>query len=475
VSENALVMRQSLVFIVTFLCAGFVHVTQAQFKSNFKFSTEVLYGISAEANDFFPERDPQLSFVLGVCKALSLPGKTASETPIVGLLGMYTDLGNKQLLGHSYALIPYVSFPVFGKHWSGSSLQFGLGAAYFDTRFDPETNFFNQAVTTDITWAFRGSLHQKLWQNRFGLLDIGLVYNHQSNGHTKLPNQGLNSFLISLRQSWDSKLEGYTSVESEHWPVSERAMPYSAAKGLDQLASQGSNGIQIKNDLPQTTEYLEARFGYGQNVLALAFNDLRPVRTASITWGKTHKGYLRWGVGAFYRFYQHYHDYIKGNESLVRPGQEFEEFRVNPWRYASNFGVHLNGEVLLGHFGVSTQLGFNFYKPAYAIDWRINEGWDYPPRELPPNWVLGEYNTKYQLKKYISSRLGIRYYLWDTRSGSRSATSLSGDSENARQNGTTQGKNHLINPFIGAHLNANLGQADFTELSFGVIVNLETH
>ena len=436
-------IRQILVFITTVLCTGFVTVTQAQLKSDFKFSTEVLYGISAEANDFFPERDPQFSFVLSVGKALSLAGKTASENPVVGLLGMYTDLGNKQLLGHSYALIPYVSFPVFGKHWSGRSLQFGLGAAYFDTRFDPESNFFNQAVTTDITWAFRGSLHQKLWQNRYGLLDMGLVYNHQSNGHTKLPNQGLNSFLISLRQSWDSKLKGYAADESGRWP--------------------------------DTEEYLEARFGYGQNVLALAFNDLRPVRTASITWGKTHKGYLRWGVGAFYRFYQHYHDYIKGNESLVRPGQEFEEFRDNPWRYASNFGVHLNGEVLLGHFGVSTQLGVNFYKPAYAIDWRINEGWDYPPRELPPNWVLGEYNTKYQLKKYISSRLGIRYYLWDTRSRTGLSTHLTGNDKNGQMNGTTRGKKHLINPFIGAHINANLGQADFTELSIGVVFYLGPH
>ncbi len=453
-------MRLSLVFIFMILCIGNVIVTQAQVKQNFKLSTEVLYGISAEANDFFPERDPQYSLVLGIGKTIELPGKLTAQNPIIGLLGMYTDLGNAELLGHSYALIPYISFPIFGKHIKGSRLEFGLGGAYFDTRFDPETNFFNQAVTTDITWAFRGSVHQKLWQNAYGLMDLGLVYNHQSNGHTKLPNQGLNSFLISLRQNWDINitdrlLHDDNADESRAWPQSERATPYSV-NSAGPLTQKDVQEDLNESDQYKTQEYLEARFGYGQNVLALAFNDLRPVRTVSITWGKTHKGYLRWGVGAFYRFYQHYHDYIVGNESLVRPGQEFEAFRDNPWRYASNYGVHLNGEVLLGHFGVSTQLGFNFYKPAYAIDWRINEGWDYPPRELPPNWVLGEYNTKYQLKKYISSRLGIRYYLWDTRSDS------------AKQ------KYHTVNPFVGAHLNANLGQADFTELSFGVIVRLNS-
>ncbi|MDB2389589.1 acyloxyacyl hydrolase, partial [Flavobacteriaceae bacterium] len=320
-----------------------------------------------------------LSIVLGIGKTIELPGKLPAQNPIIGLLGMYTDLGNSELLGHSYALIPYVSFPIFGKHIQGSRLEFGLGGAYFDTRFDPETNFFNQAVTTDITWAFRGSVHQKLWQNAYGLMDLGLVYNHQSNGHTKLPNQGLNSFLISLRQNWDININDRLlyddkADESRAWPQSERATSYSAVNSIDQLSQKNIKEDLNESDQYKTQEYLEARFGYGQNVLTLAFNDLRPVRTVSITWGKTHKGYLRWGVGAFYRFYQHYHDYIVGNESLVRPGQEFEAFRDNPWRYASNFGVHLNGEVLLGHFGVSTQLGFNFYKPAYAIDWRINEG-----------------------------------------------------------------------------------------------------
>lgn len=435
--------------IIVVLCLSAWTLMQAQVNEKPSWHTEFLYGISAEANDFFPERDPQFSLIIGMSQRIELAGKTQAQSPKIGLLGMYTDLGNKELLGHSYALIPYVSFPVFGKRWSGSQMQLGLGGAYFDTRFDPETNFFNQAVTTDLTWAFRASIHQRLFTHRYGTLDAGLVYNHQSNGHTKLPNQGLNSFLLSLRQTW-------------HGPPTQRlAQAATSADDYKLKYKRSSKRTGSMDQIPSgSQEYLEMRFGYGLNVLALAFNDLRPVRTFTITWGKTHKGHLRWGLGAFYRFYQHYHDYIQGNESLVRPGQEFESFRVNPWRYGSNFGLHLNGEVLLGHFGVSTQLGLNLYKPAYGIDWRINEGWDYPPRELPPNWVLGEYNTKYQLKKHLSTRLGLRYYLWDTRFVNRGQTGRS--LETIR-----------VNPFIGGHINANLGQADFSELSFGMIIHLE--
>mgnify|MGYP001248078883 CR=1 FL=1 len=294
-----------------------------------------------------------------------------------------------------------------------------------------------------------------IWSNTRGILDAGLVYNHQSNGHTKLPNQGLNSFLISLRQTWNNLSDG-------NYSKSDR---YINSRPVDKI-SRGNQSELLDSDVvgdeeivTQLSQYLEARFGYGLNVLALAFNDLRPVRTFSITWGQTHNGHFRWGIGAFYRFYQHYHDYIKGNESLVRPGQEFDEFRVNPLRYSSNFGVHFNGEVLIGHFGLSTQLGLNFYKPGYGIDWRINEGWDYAPRELPPNWVLGKYNTKYQLKKHLSTRLGLRYYLWSNQ-------------ENTLRLGAISSDSIYINPFLGAHINANLGQADFSEVSFGVIFHL---
>ena len=79
------------------------------------------------------------------------------------------------------------------------------------------------------------------------------------------------------------------------------------------------------------------------------------------------------------------------------------------------------------------------------MDWRINEGWDYPPREIPDNWVFGEYSTKYHLKQLISARMGLKYYLF----------------------GTDGVPKH--NLFVGAHINANLGQADFTELSLGYV------
>ena len=382
---------------------------------------ELLYGQSAEANDFFPERSAQYSFIAALGYKPSPDqnywARTLKGTE-TGILAMYTELGNPEALGQSYTLMPYLRFPAFGQLTHNLSAQFGLGATYFNTIYDPETNFYNQAVTTPVTWAFRGSLHHQITQLKNWQISLGAVYNHQSNGHTKLPNQGLNSFLFSLSGDHSSS-DGHRSIEK-------------MAPALDSIDFESQ-------------AYVSGRFGYGLSIFALAFNDVRPVRTFELTYGQIHQNTFKWGLGIQYRFYQHYYDYIQGNESLVQDGAEFADFRTSARRYAANIGVHIDGELLLDHFGISAQLGLNLWKPAYNIDWRINEGWDYPPRELPPNWELGTYNTKFSLKKHLSTRLGLRYYLL----------------------GQKRRPKHDF--YMGVHLNANFGQADFSELSIGYI------
>jgi hypothetical protein len=98
--------------------------------------------------------------------------------------------------------------------------------------------------------------------------------------------------------------------------------------------------------------------------------------------------------------------------------------------------------------GIDLQLGYNLHKPAYKMEWRINEGWDDTPREISRSWVLGELDGTYKKKYRISSRLGLKYYLI----------------------GMEKAPKH--NFYVAASLNANLGQADFSELSLGYVQSL---
>ncbi|MEZ4794015.1 MAG: acyloxyacyl hydrolase [Flavobacteriaceae bacterium] len=387
--------------------------------SDFVVTPEFMLGISAEANDFFPERDLQKQFVIGFARKHDHNPQEWTywlNAPKTGINFGYTDLGNFEKLGAAISVMPFIEFDALGKRRKRMSIMAGMGVSYFNVKYDPVDNFFNQGVTTDLTWSFRASFFYKLLKTQIVDYRLGLVYFHHSNGHTRLPNQGLNSFLVSL--SADIKNPYNLSLETKEGKEAPAKSRY---------------------------DYFSFRLGSGRNVFALAFNDKQGVYTAAAEYGRVYNKTYKLGIGFYYRFYEHYYNYINDNESIVQDGKEFESYRAHPWWNASNLNVYANWEFLLNHVGIDFQIGLNLFKPGYKMDWRINEGWDYPPREIPDNWVFGEYSTKYHLKQLISARMGLKYYLF----------------------GTDGVPKH--NLFVGAHINANLGQADFTELSLGYV------
>jgi len=410
--------KQLPIFFLFFSFLSFAQ-TESDWKKNaFNFTPEILFGQTMESNDGFPNTKLQKQAILNFGRNhTNNPQQWAQQlkAPKTGLSIGVTDFGNLDSLGIAITALPFIEFNAFGSdRWN---IVTGMGASYFTKKFHPEKNPQNQAVTTDVTWAFRLFLFRRLLSTKNIDWRVGLGYSHHSNGHTRLLNQGYNSFLASLSVAIKNPLKHPETTASEPLP-------------------------QYKKTV---YGYYAIRGGLGQNVFALAFNDKKNVYTIAGEYGRVYNNTFKIGIGFYYRFYQHYYDYINGNESLVQNGKEFDYFKSDPWFYATNLGVSLHGEIFLNHVGIDLQLGYNFHKPAYKIEWQINEGWDKPPREIPAGWMLGELDSKFKKKYRISSRLGIKYYLIGM--------------EKAPKN----------NLYIGANLNANLGQADFTELSLGYV------
>lgn len=326
-----------------------------------------------------------------------------------------TDFGNVDSLGIAIMAMPFIEFNAFGSNrWK---VLTGLGVSYFTEKYNEDSNINNRAVSTDIAWAFRFYLFYQFLSTENIDWRVGLGYSHHSNGHMRLMNNGYNSFLVSLSTDIKNLLKAPKNVSTE-------------------------NNSKYKKTIHN---YFSFRGGIGQNVFALAFNGRKNVYTLAGEYGRVYNHTFKVGIGFYYRFYQHYYDYIEGNESLVQPGREFDYFDSNSWYYASNLGLSLHGEIFLNHVGIDLQLGYNLHKPAYKVEWRINEGWDQTPREISKDWVLGEITSKYKKKHRISARLGLKYYLFGMEKSP---------------------KNNL---YVGAHLNSNLGQADFTEFSLGYV------
>jgi hypothetical protein len=382
----------------------------------YSFKGELSIGQSLPSNKEFPDRTLQSQIWWHVSNEKNNPDiqwhqrLAYTETGIS--LG-YTDFGNPKILGSSFSILPFIKFRSFENNRFHTYL--GLGASYFTTQYNTLENPLNRAISTDITWTFRSQLDYEWYQSVNWNYSTGISVVHHSNGHLRLPNNGFNSFLLSISATYKTKKE--------------------AVEDTPTALNMSRN------------TYLSFYKGLGVNVFSEAghFNRTKEVYTIGLEYGKVYQGIWKLGVGAFYRFYEHYYDYINNEEFLVRDNERFSYMKGNAFSNATNLGMYVKAELLLNYIGIELAIGANIYKPAYKIDYYINEGWDFPPREFPEGWQFANLDSRYKLRHLINSRIGINYY--------------------------PLGNNHFKehNFYIGAHINANYGQADFSELRIGYL------
>jgi hypothetical protein len=391
----------------------------AQSEDPYFFRPEIMLGKTMEANTDFPETKLQTTFFLNYGTYHNSNKETWAEMlghPKTGLSIGYTNFGNSEFIGNAFSLMPFMEFGLFQKKTKKLNLLVGIGMSYIDKQYHITKNPFNKGISTKLNWAFKSFLYYKVMEKEQMNLRLGLGYLHHSNGHIKLPNQGLNSFLLSVSSQFDFNKE-------ETAPV------------------------QNKVETTRTSEnYYSIRTGIGQNVLSQAFNDKKEVYSAAISYGKIINKTFKFGGGVYYRFYEKYYDHIKNKGDQVE--EQVPEYINNPYKYATNYGVFGTAELLINHIGIEFDLGYNIYKPFYKIDWQLSQGYTYTVMEdgePQTAYVLEELSDYYKLKKAVSSRLGLKYYIMNTNNS----------------------PNH--NVFLGAHINANLGQADFSEFSIGYV------
>jgi hypothetical protein len=383
---------------------------------------EILYGLTAEPNDSFPPVRNQTGFLLSFGTYHGLIDEESAfrlNYPRTGFTFGVSDYGNWDQVGQSFSALTFIEFDFFRKRRKDLKMNVSLGASYFNKRLTRKGKEVNKGVSTGVNWSFKVFMHYELFKHKKTAVRLGVGYFHHSNGHTRLENQGFNSFLVSLStQIHERDIQNYKPPDS------------------------------ILNRKRERTGqmYMQLRSGIGQNVLSKEFNNRKEVYSVALSIGQITNKTYKFGGGVFYRFYEHYYDYIVNEEALIT--ELYPYFTDAPFSYASSFGVFGEVELLLNHVALEFNLGFNIYQPFYKIDYQINQGVTYyiitgeGPVFLEE---LGELNQKFEKKRSVSSRLGLRYYLIGNNNAPR----------------------HNI--FVSVTLNANLGQADFSELSIGYV------
>ena len=315
------------------------------------------------------------------------------KKPLYGIQLGFHRLGNNAVFGNQLDVIPVLNLPT-----KNGSFQVGLGLAYFTKTY--RENQLNDLVGSRFTWSFQSIYYRNINLNTGKLFRIGFGFLHGSNGHTQLPNYGINSavFIMGL-------------VPQEAYSNKEVFSP--------------TNEFDSENTVKRQW-YLKVKGGIGYHEFGGTARPIngpkKAVYTSSIQAGVQFSGQFRCYAGFGVRKYMHYADSIDQSPKL-------KEMKVTPYNVYFLTGI----EYLLYHVGISVDGGINLYKPFFE---------HFAKRyETTGNW-------QYKSKSLFLSRVGIRLYLFNT---------------------SKKPKNNF---YIAPYLNANFGQADFSEIAIGYLCRL---
>lgn len=284
--------------------------------------------------------------------------------PKTGISLFASSIGETKIFGHQFAILPYISFDVLRRKKGNYALKLALGASYFDTKYHPTNNSRNIAIGSHYTWAFQTFIYKEIFQKNGICYNIGAGYSHASNGHTQLPNLGLNSALLSFSAQFN-KPQLKQSNPNEKKKISTKN--YSAT-------IERSIGFQ---------EFGSKDFPIG--------GEKQLVEITSLSFSKILKQHHKINIGLTHRFYNSYYDYIIDSNEI--------EYINHARKNASNYDLFVGSEFLMGHIDIDVRLGVNLYKPFYK---RFNEL--FPERT----------NIEKSLKSLFSTRLGLNLFLINT-------------------------------------------------------------
>jgi len=248
--------------------------------------------------------------------------------PVFGVTMAYHTLGNDDVFGRQLILYPFTRLNFTGN--SPFELSLGLGAAYNTQPYTPDNQ--NLAIGSHWAWHFRTALEYTCLKTERLLVKGIAGLDHSSNGHTVLPNGGMNRLSIGL--SADLILN--TSDQLERAPY-------------------------LRPDRSSTPSQLFIRTGVGFHELG---GTLFPIGGDEFLIVTTDIGYVipltpgfRLHTVLSTRFYESFHNYLKQNVQ--------EELASHPIRNALGLSLRVGSQIGFGHVYLNTELGVDLYKPFY--------------------------------------------------------------------------------------------------------------
>ena len=241
------------------------------------------------------------------------------------------------------------------------------------------------------------------------------------------------STCVSMSMTWRKKL-------SKHFVLQLGGASFHSSNGHYQLPNVGLNSLVVTaglkyfpSEVPVKTvkkDFAKIKYPLRFNVrLGLGAhefgNEKGPIGgpkyaiySSSLYLSKRYGGISNVHAGITGRYYSNYYSYIS-DSSLYSSGKQIR---------SCAFSAFLGYEFMCGHYSLLAQGAINIYNPFYKYYHAV------PKQDF---FEFGE--------TWNHNRLGVQYYLFEPSA-----------------------QNHF-NMFAGIYINANLGRADFTDVSLGFV------
>ncbi|MCK5776375.1 MAG: acyloxyacyl hydrolase [Bacteroidales bacterium] len=170
-------------------------------RSNLQIEPRVYYGFTmSHHTELEPFNAHMPAFELSIIK--DTYGKKEWERvhnyPIIGISFFYSSLAKNPAVGQSFAVYPFITFPVLRKDRNFFGLKLGIGLSYLTKTFDPIENYKNIAIGSHLNVAINLMAEYRLKLNKTTEFSAGLNLIHFSNGSMATPNYGLNMPMMSV-------------------------------------------------------------------------------------------------------------------------------------------------------------------------------------------------------------------------------------------------------------------------------------
>ncbi|MFZ5554552.1 MAG: acyloxyacyl hydrolase, partial [Bacteroidota bacterium] len=290
--------------------------------------------------------------------------------PKTGIAVSFCQPGNDTVFGNNINVYPYITINTAKKRDRIFDFKFGLGASYYTLHYDSLTNPENEDIGSHFTWFFYAFINKQWKLNDHNELYLGAGFMHSSNGHTQLPNYGLNMAVANI---------GIQHFFSYYRPDQ---------RVLTDIATNKMKYYKYYKDFKWGI-WLRSGLGFHErgNTTGPVGGKKYAVYSQAVGATLTYNHFTRFRGGFTYKFYDSYYDYIL-NDTVT-----YE----HPKREASALTLFLGTEFLIGRIAIDLEGALHLYRPFYYKFFHTYEK---------------ESDFEYFLKNLFVTKVGLNAYLF---------------------------------------------------------------